>query len=372
MPIVDLLVHRVRVPLRTPFVTAVRRLEVVEAILVELRDEDGRSGWGEATENWKVTGASLAGVEAALTGPLRAVVLGRDPDGVVPLARDISLAVVGNQAAKSAVDCAVHDLAANRLGVPLARLLGATTLRLPTDVTLAAGSAADMARAAASRRDEGFSVLKIKLGDPGEDDLGRLTEIGAAAPGARLRIDANQGWSVKQAIRLIREFEQTGLDIEFVEQPVAAGDIAGLAAVTHAVGIPVVADESVWSPADALRLVQTRAADLINIKLAKCGGLWPARQILAVAQAAQVGVLFGSMLETHVGTAATAALAATAQPSPVVPDLDAAWWLSSSPVLGGLSYDGAHAVLPNRPGLGITGLARDADGKPQPTRKGIP
>ncbi|MGW5019368.1 MULTISPECIES: mandelate racemase/muconate lactonizing enzyme family protein [Streptomyces] len=361
MPVVELRTHRVRVPLHTPFSTAVRTVDHVEAVLVEARDEDGRSGWGEATENWRVTGASLAGIEAAVDGPLRAVVLGRDPDATEPLTRDVGRAVQGNQAARSAVDCALHDLAAVRLSVPLARLLGAGTLRVPTDVTLAAGPAERMRTAAEQRRSEGFDVLKIKLGDPGGDDLRRLKEIGAAVgPGVRLRIDANQGWTPKQAVRLIGEFEQTGLDIELVEQPVAAGDFDGMAYVTARTGVPVMADESVWSPADALRLIRTRGADLLNIKLAKCGGLRPARQLMALAEAAGVGVVLGSMMETHVGTAATAALAATARPGGLLPDLDAAWWLSRPPVTGGMVYDGAELCLPDAPGLGITGLAHTA------------
>jgi L-Ala-D/L-Glu epimerase / N-acetyl-D-glutamate racemase len=370
MPIVDLRLHRVRVPLHTPFVTAVRRLSTVEATLVELRDEDGRSGWGEATENWKVTGASLAGAEAALSGPLREAVLGRDPDDLVALAQDIAGAVVGNEAAKSAVDCAVHDLAAVRLGVPLARLLGTTVSRVPTDVTLAAGTPDEMRAAAERRRAEGFRILKVKLGDGG-DDLRRLTGIGAAAgPDMRLRVDANQGWTAKQAIRLILAFEDTGLDIELIEQPVPAGDLDGLAQVTRSVGIPVMADESVWSPADALRVARERSADLINIKLAKCGGIGPARRLMAVAEAAGTGVMFGSMMETHVGIAATAALAATADPARIVPDLDAAWWLKAAPVRGGVSYDGPFVDLSPLPGLGIVALADGADGNPLNTEKG--
>ncbi|MFE9611197.1 mandelate racemase/muconate lactonizing enzyme family protein [Streptomyces sp. NPDC006012] len=370
MPITDLRLHRVRVPLHTPFVTAVRRLSTVEATLVELRDEDGRSGWGEATENWKVTGAGLAGAEGALSGPLREVVLGRDPDDLVPLARDIASVVVGNEAAKSALDCALHDLAAGRLGVPLSRLLGTTATQVPTDVTLAAGTPDEMRIAAKQRHAEGFRILKVKLGDGG-DDLRRLTEIGLAiGPDMRLRVDANQGWSVKQAIRLIRAFEDTGLDIEFVEQPVPAGDLDGLAEVTRSVGIPVMADESVWSPADALRVVRARAADLINVKLAKCGGLWPARRLTEVAEAAGVGVMFGSMLETHVGVAATAALAATARPAQIVPDLDAAWWLATAPVRGGIGYDGPRLDLSPLPGLGIVGLADGAEDHPVHAEKG--
>ncbi|UNS99731.1 dipeptide epimerase [Streptomyces tubbatahanensis] len=361
MPVTDVRTHRVRVPLHTPFVTAVRSTSQVEALLVEIRDEDGRSGWGEATENWRVTGSSIAGAEAAVAGPLAAAVTGSDPDDLEPATRALAATVTGNQAAVSAVDCALHDLAAARLGVPLGQLLGTTRRSVATDVTLAVDTPERMRDAAGRRRAEGFTVLKVKLGRGEHDDLARLTEIAEAAGASTvLRVDANQGWTPKQAIRLIRAMEDRGLNVEFVEQPVAAGDLEGLAEVTHAVGLPVMADESVWSARDALHLVRTRAVDLINVKLAKCGGLRAARHLVALAEASGVGVLFGSMMETHVGVAATAALAATASGGGPVADLDAAWWLAHSPVAGGPRYDGAALVLADAPGLGITALADPA------------
>ncbi len=189
-----------------------------------------------------------------------------------------------------------------------------------------------------------------------DDDIDRLRAVRAAAPAALIRIDANQGWQPKQAVRIIGTLEDLGLDIELVEQPVSSRDLAGLAFVTAHVGTPVLADESIASPADAIEIIRRRAADLLNIKLAKTGGLWAARRVAEVAAAAEVGVLFGSMMETHVGIAAVASLAG-AVGGPWLPDLDAAWWLRSSPVTGGVSYSGASVVLPDEPGIGVTGIA---------------
>lgn len=356
MPITEVRAHRVRIPLHTPFVTAVRRTDAVEAVLVEVRDEDGRSGWGEGTQTWRVTGDNLAGITAAVEGPLREAVLRRDPDEVATLTRDIAEVIVGNTAAKSAVDCAVHDLAARRAGVSLVRLLGETGLRVPTDMTVAAGDCAAMAEAAALRRAEGFTTLKIKVGD-GADELGRLRAIRqAAGPDVRLRLDANQGWTAKQAVRLIRGIEDAGIDVELVEQPVPAGDLDGMARVTRGVDTPILADESVWSATDLLRVVERGAADLVNVKLAKCGGLTAARRIVAVAEAAGLGVLVGSMMESQVGIAAATALAAATPATCATADLDAAWWLTASPVQGGPAYQGARVVLPDSPGTGIDGV----------------
>jgi L-alanine-DL-glutamate epimerase-like enolase superfamily enzyme len=213
-----------------------------------------------------------------------------------------------------------------------------------------------MASACSQRVAEGFRVLKVKVGGDPAEDLHRLVAIRkAAGPDAVIRLDANQGWTARQAVRLVSELEDADLGIELVEQPVPAGDLDGLAFVSSRVCTPVAADEAVWSPADLVEVVRRRAADVVNIKLAKSGGLRPARALLAVAEAAGVQVMIGSMMESHVGIGAAASLAALAD-TPYVADLDAAWWLKHSPVLGGPSYDGPLLHLPAAPGLGITAL----------------
>lgn len=348
--IVEVRTSPTRAALHTPFVTAVRRTDAVESVYVDVVDSDGAVGRGEGVATWRVTGDSLASITAAAEGPLRAAVLDRDPDDLLPACRAVADAVVGNMAAKAAVDVALHDLAARRTGVPLTKLLGTTRRSVPTDVTLAADTVDAMAAAAAKRIDEGFSVLKVKVGDGGADDLARLRAIRGAAPDALLRLDANQGWAPRQAVRIIRSFSDAGLDIELVEQPTAADDLDGLAFVTARVDTPILADESVWSAADTLELVRRRAADLVNVKLAKSGGLAPARAVATVAEAAGVGVLVGSMMETCVGTAAAAAFAC-ALGTPYVCDLDAAWWLATLPEDAGIGYaDGIVHLTPDHRG----------------------
>ncbi|GGF45935.1 L-Ala-D/L-Glu epimerase [Marmoricola endophyticus] len=351
--IVDVRTHPVRVPLREPFVTAVRRATEVEAVLVEVVDADGVSGWGEGTESWRVTGDSLVGITAAVTGPLSAVVLGRDPDDLTTLRREVAAAVVGNTAAKSAVDVALHDLAARRLGVPLTRLLGGTSRSVATDVTLSVDTPDAMADAAVKRVAEGFPALKLKVGGGG-DDLARVRAVReAVGADVDVRLDANQAWTPKQAVRTIRAIEDAGLGVALVEQPVAAQDLDGLARVTAAVATPVMADESVRTAADVLEVARRGAADLVNLKLTKCGGLGPARDFLAVADAAGLGVVVGAMMETHLAIGAAAALVAASPAVLPVTDLDSAWWLTHSPLDAGARYVGASVELPDQPGLGV-------------------
>ncbi|MEU4678187.1 dipeptide epimerase [Micromonospora sp. NPDC023737] len=356
MTIAAVRTHRLTAPLHTPFVTALRRTTTVDTLVVEVVDADGRSGFGEAPQVWQVTGASIDGSEACVRQLLGPLLTGRDPDELVARCTEVQRAVVGNEAAKMAVDVALHDLAARRLGVPLVRLLGGTALAVPTDVTLAAGEAADLAETAGKRHAEGFDVLKLKVGTDAAGDLERVRAVRAAVgPHARVRLDANQGWTAREAVRVIRGIEDAGLDVELVEQPVARWDLDGLAWVSDRVDVPILADEAVFGVRDLVEVIRRRAADLVNVKLAKCGGLHPARTMLELAAAHGLGTVVGSMMESEVGIGAAASLVA-AYGTTAVPDLDAAWWLARSPVRGGIRYEGASVVLPDAPGLGITSV----------------
>ena len=348
---------RVTTPLHTPFVTALRRTTTTDTVVVRVTDSDGVTGWGEAPQVWQVTGESLAGAEACVTGPLAAVVAGRDPDDLHALLRDVGAAVAANHGAKAAVDVALHDLVARRRGVSLPVLLGGTALRVPTDVTLAAGDADALAETARARAADGFGVLKMKVGTDAATDVARVRAVRkAVGPGVRIRLDANQGWTARDAVRVICGLEDAGLDVELVEQPVAAADLDGLAWVTARVRTPVLADESVYGVRDLVEVVRRRAADLVNVKLAKCGGLRVAATLLELARAQGMGSIVGSMMESHIGVGAAASLVA-AHGTSAVSDLDAAWWAASSPVVGGLRYDGPVVVLPDAAGLGIDALA---------------
>jgi L-alanine-DL-glutamate epimerase-like enolase superfamily enzyme len=353
VPIIDLRTHRLSAPLHTPFVTALRRTTTVDALVVEVTDEDGRTGYGEAPQVWQVTGASIEGAQACVQGMLAPLLRGRDPDDLVTNCRAVRRAVVGNEAAKAAVDVALHDLAARRLGVPLVRLLGGTELSVPTDVTLSAAAPHELARAARDRLADGFSVLKVKVGIDAAGDLARVREIRAAVgPEVTIRLDANQGWTPREAVRIIHALEAADLGVELVEQPVPHWDLDGLAWVSDRVDLPILADEAVFGVRDLVEVIRRRAADLVNVKLTKCGGLGPARTLLGLAEEHGMGTLVGSMMESPIGVGAAASLVA-AYGTSTVSDLDAAWWLASSPVLGGPRYHAGRLTLPDQPGLGV-------------------
>ncbi|TDD45267.1 dipeptide epimerase [Kribbella antibiotica] len=346
--------HLISAPLHTPFITALRTATHADSLLVEL-SHDSLSGWGEAPQVWKVTGESLAGAQACVEGPIAAALNGLGPDDLTEALRRVQNAAAGNFGAKAAVDVALHDLAARRLGISLQAFLGSTVDTVPTDVTLSVGDADALATAAKARIADGFDVLKVKVGTDAVGDVERVRRVrDAIGPGPRLRLDANQGWSRRDAVTAIRALEDC--DLELVEQPVVAGDIEGMAWVTDRVNTPILADESVYGVRDLVAVIRHGAADLINVKLAKCGGLAPARTLLELAREHGIGTAVGSMMESHVGIGAAAALVA-AYPTSVVNDLDAAWWLRDAPVIGGIRYEGSLIHLSFEPGLGVTGLS---------------
>lgn len=388
--VVGLAVHEVHVPLNRPFVTAVRRAEAVDVVLVEAVDADGRHGWGEAATSWRVTGESPASVRAAVQGPLAEAVLGADACDVPRWSTALHAAVHGNSAARAAVECALLDLAAQSAGVGFAALLaelagsatgtGTGTGSAPgigagadlpgavrTDMTLSAPQDPAQTQALLQRavelRDTGFGTLKVKV-SARTDTLGVLTALrDAVGPGTCLRIDANQAWTPAVAIRTLLACEDAGVGLELVEQPVAARDLRGLAAVTAAVGTPVLADESVWTVEDVALVVERHAADLVNLKLAKSAGPLGALAAAAAARAAGLDVLIGCMLEGTVGVTAATALAAATGQHGRTHDLDAGLWLTAPSAHGGARYDADLVRLPDGPGLGVLGSLESAQGR---------
>ncbi|MBB3087436.1 dipeptide epimerase [Nocardioides albus] len=348
--------QRVRVPLHTPFVTALRRTEFAETVVATVEDSDGCVGWGEAPQVWKVTGDSLAGSSAALEGPIADALIGAAAD--LSSARLIQGAVVGNRSAKMAADIALHDLVARRAGVSMAdHLAGGPDgpTHLTTDMTLSVGTPTELAEAAAARARDGFTTLKIKVGTDAAGDAERVLAVREAAPGCVLRLDANTGWRADEAVAVLRTLADQDVELEFVEQPVARRDLEGMAYVRRHQPYRILADESVFDLEDLVDVIRAGAADAINVKLAKCGGITPAIELLEVAKRHGLGRLVGCMMESHLGIGAAAALVA-ATGIPGEQDLDAGWWAKSSPYAGGITYDGPCIDFPHANGLGIEGV----------------
>lgn len=343
------------VPLKKPFKTALRTATSIEVIVVRIQLENGQEGLGSAASTWKITGESLSSIEAAIKGPIADVVKNRDIEDLEGLLTDIQNSCVGNTSAKAAVDIALHDLYCRVFGLPLYSLLGGRTAPLETDITIGLDDADIMGIDAHERTQQGFNMLKVKVGNDERTDIRRIQRIReAVGDEVLLRLDANQGWNSKQAVKIIRFLEKENMGIELIEQPVQMADIDGLKFIRERVETPIMADESVFSPRDAFRLLKEEAVDLLNIKLMKCGGIRRARQVADIAESAGIECMIGSMMESSISVTAAAHLAYSHK-NITRYDLDAPLWLKDEPLKGGMQFEGKDVKLLNTAGLGIEG-----------------
>lgn len=326
---------------------------VLNYALVKIYTDDGLVGLGEASPDPEVTGETQQSVIAALEG-VAEMLIGANPFDIEHILQMCRSAIPAFPAALAAIDMALYDLMGKALQVPVYQLLGGKSRAgiglypvIPlNEPQVMAGMSAQFAAL-------GVDTLKVKLGSSPDEDIFRLRAIHqAVGASVKLRLDINQGWrDAATAIAAIRQL--AGFNVEYIEQPVAAGDLDGLAAVSAAVGIPIMADESCHTPADALEIACRRAADLINIKLMKCGGIYQAAKVLAVAEAAGIPCILGSMGESSIGSAAGLHFV-TAHPSIFACELIGPLFITND-LASGYSVDMAtfQATPSERSGLGV-------------------
>jgi o-succinylbenzoate synthase len=353
MKISDIKIYSLSVPLKKDFKTSLRTVSSAEETVVKIETDTGLSGLGEAPPTAVITGDINQGIRSLIIDKIRPLLIGEDPENIEKLHHLIEKSAVHNSSAKAAVDIAIYDLFAKIHKAPLYKLLGGYQNKITTDMTISVNSPVEMKEDALQAVKEGYKSLKIKVGKGMEKDLERIKTIREAVGNdIKIRIDANQGWQPKEAVYAVRQMEREKLNIELVEQPTKASDFEGLKFVRDNVLTPIMADESLFSAEDCLKLLDMRACDLINIKLMKCGGIYNALKINAIAEAHGVEVMVGSMLEAKISVTAAAHLAA-AKKNITRCDLDAPSLLAADPVLGGMQIDGPEITLPSDPGLGI-------------------
>ncbi len=358
MKITGIRLGKISVPLRVPFKTALRFVASVEDVIVEIHTDSGHVGYGEAPPTGVITGDTAGAITGAIQDHIAKAIIGRDIADFESLMLALNTCIVHNTSAKAAVDMALWDLFGQLYQAPLYRLLGGCRRSIVTDITISVNEPEEMARDSLEAVGRGYDTLKVKVGKEPEQDLARLQAIRAAVGYApRLRIDANQGWKPKEAVRILREMEDKDLGIEFVEQPVIAHDIAGLKYVKDHISIPVLADESVFSALDALKIMQLEAADYINIKLMKTGGIYQALKICSLAEMYGMECMLGCMLEAKIAVNAAVHLACGKRIITKV-DLDGPALCSEDPIIGGSVFNEHLITVSEAPGLGIAGLEK--------------
>ncbi len=335
--------ERLELDLEFPFTIARGTTETTEVVVVRIEDDDDHVGVGGAgpSSHYGETADTVAAVLPDLLAVVEDV---DDPHQLQRIERRMAETVGRNPAARCAVSIALHDLAAKRVDHPLYRYWGLDPDEsVTTSYTIGIDDPERMAEKTETARERGYDLLKVKLGT--DRDLAMLEAVREAHPEATIRVDANEAWSPREAVRKIAELADHG--VEFVEQPVPAGDPEGLRFVYERSALPIAADESCLTLADVPRVADR--CDIANLKLMKCGGLREARRMIAAARAHGLEVMLGCMSESNASIAAGCHLA----PLLDYADLDGSLLLADDP-FDGVPLPGGEIALGEveRPGTG--------------------
>lgn len=344
-----------KVPLKTPFKTAMRTVEHIEDVVVTMETDTGHMGHGSAPATAVITGETHGSIIEAIKTVIGPGLIGQDIENLNALTDSIRSSIVRNFSAKAATEIAIYDLFGQLYKAPLYKLLGGGDNSISTDITISVDYIDKMVDDTLKAIDMGFETLKVKVGKDPALDIERIKAIYAAVDDrALIRLDANQGWTPKQTVYVLRALEDAGVRLELVEQPVKGEDIEGMKYVTERVSTPIMADESSFGPREANELIRTRAADIINIKLMKTGGISNAIKIADIAGTYGVECMIGCMLESSIGVAAAAHIAAAKSSVITKVDLDTPSLGEYDPVHSGVKFDNAEISITDAPGLGIT------------------
>lgn len=345
-------------PLKTPFVTALRRVETVQSFIVEIFAGE-LVGYGASSPTAVITGDTSDSIVCAVRDYIAPRLIGKELD--ISLTGTVASSLMHNTSPKASVDMALYDLLAKERDIPVFRYLGGSGARtLESDVTIALGTPEKMAHDTGKAVREGWNILKIKLGSSADEDIERIKAVRIAAkPETVLRLDANQAWNAETALRVAAFCKENGIKTELIEQPLKYYENS--ASLREKLGLPLLADESVFDARDAERILETKQADFVNIKLMKCGGISGANDICTVAREHGAQCMLGCMLEGAVGIIAAAHLACAKREITML-DLDGVDLCSYNPCESDVVFDGKFITPKDTcKGLGIRSIGKAAE-----------
>jgi L-alanine-DL-glutamate epimerase-like enolase superfamily enzyme len=353
MRITKVKISSLEIPMKKTVKTSRAQQNVAKQIIVQVLTSNGLVGIGEGAPRSHITGENIDSVFLTIEKCIGPVLIGEDPLNMQIIHKKMDRTSELNTTAKCAIDLALYDIIGKSFGVPVYDLLGGKTKdALHINGTCDIKEPELVSNILKKRVKEGFTYsIKIKVGTDPLKDIERVRVAREAiGPEIDLIADANQGWNVPTAIRTLRKMEN--FDLQIAEQPVYWEDLRGLAEVTRSVRLSIMADESVWSPFDAMQIIQMKAAHMLNIKLIKSGGLYHAQKIASLAQAANMDCMVGCTVETSILSAAEGHFAMALENIKYIDQWPPPEFLIEDPARG-IKWKKDLLILPAKPGLGV-------------------
>ena len=343
------------IKLKKPFITALRRVECVNDIIIKIHTDTGLVGYGEACAVTAITGVTNKKVMQELQYIVFPFLLQQNINTKILFTNLYALDV--STETKACVDIALHDLLSKRMNKSLHAYLGPHSSRLQTDLTISVNEPEQMKKDTAEALSQGFNILKIKLDKDINKNIQRLEAINSLLSSEHtLRLDPNQSLDLKACLFMLESINIH--NIECIEQPFDAKDITSMKALKDKALVPVLADESIFDARDAKKLLKDEAADMLNIKLMKCGGIYEATAIAKLAKQYSKDCMIGSMLEGPISLLAAAHFGLS-QDNISMADLDSPLYLENHPLLVPFHLDKDYIHLNNEPGLGIDTIMKE-------------
>ena len=349
--ITEITAKKISIPLVKPFVISLGPLYEAQSVFIKIETNIGITGFGECSPFMSIHGES-ADTAMVVAQYFRQILLGKNALNIEENITLMDFVIYANKSIKSAFDMALYDIASKNAGLPLYKFLGGNNDKeIATDFTVSVGEVAEMVRSALEIKENGFPVIKVKLGKDGVTDVERMKAIrNAVGSDIPIRIDANQGWQVEEAIEALQQMKE--LNIQHCEEPIARWNYMALPKIREASPIPIMADESCCDVNDAKRLYEIGACDLFNLKIGKSGGIFKALQLIKFAEEKNIGIQLGAFLESRLAMSAFAHLSLCSN-SISYYDFDTALMFTEDPVNGGIVYKNFGVIeIPETPGIG--------------------
>ena len=343
-------IEPISIEMLEPVSIALGSMTTLQNAMIIVVLENGIEGYGEAAPITQLNGENQATILATLNS-CKEFLVGQDINEYRSVSYTLKSLFWAQNTARCAIEMAMLDAYSKTLGIPFYRFLGGTVNKLETDYTIHIVPAREARSKAGKLADEGFNVIKTKVGINLAEDIDRIIAIQEGAPQCGIHIDANQGYSPKAAVRFIKEVEKQGIHPVMFEQPVLKNDLAGMKYVKENTSVMIGADESVFTSSDAVNIVRTGCADAINIKLMK-SSIIESLDIAAIARSANLKLMIGCMRETNLGLGCAVQFAAGLGCFDFI-DLDSHLDPEKIPFTGGPGFNAPHWTIGDEPGLGI-------------------